>query len=122
MRHPLKIVTLVLLMMIAGAVTTRAQEVGAETSAAVDSSSSEAAPSPGQGGKQRDTPYMMKRGDNEFGFWGAVGFKATTIFGGLHEDEAQDRRFFLAAFRYGRTLAATRRLAWQYTLDAIPVA
>src|SRR5689334_24687430 len=21
-------------------------------------------------GKQRDTPYMMKKGDNEFGFWG----------------------------------------------------
>jgi hypothetical protein len=40
----------------------------------------------------------------------------------LHEDEAADRGFFIAAFRYGRTLAANNRRALQYTLDAIPVA
>jgi len=69
-----------------------------------------------------DSPYRLKRGDNEFGFWAGFSPKATTIFGGLHEDEADDRRFFLAAFRYGRTLAANDSLALQYTLDAIPVA
>ncbi|MFN2531212.1 MAG: acyloxyacyl hydrolase [Pyrinomonadaceae bacterium] len=66
--------------------------------------------------------YRLKRGDNEFGFWGGVSFKATTIFSGLHEDEAADRKFFLAAFRYGRTLAANDSVALQYTLDVIPVA
>ena len=66
--------------------------------------------------------YALKRGDNEFGFWGGAAFKATTIFGGLHEDEARDRKFVVAAFRYGRTLAANRSLALQYTLDAIPLA
>ena len=69
-----------------------------------------------------DNPFLLKRGDNEFGFWGGFSPKATTIFGGLRDDEAEDRKFFIAAFRYGRTLAANDTLALQYTLDAIPVA
>lgn len=69
-----------------------------------------------------DNPFLLKRGDNEFGFWGGFSPAATTIFGGLHDDEAADRKFFIAAFRYGRTLAANHSLALQYTLDAVPVA
>ncbi len=64
----------------------------------------------------------LERGDNEFGFWGGFSPKATTVFAGLREDEAENRKFFLAAFRYGRTLAANKSLALQYTLDAVPVA
>lgn len=64
----------------------------------------------------------LERGDNEFGFWGGFSPKATTMFEGLREDEADDRKFFLAAFRYGRTLAANKSLALQYTFDAVPVA
>jgi len=69
-----------------------------------------------------DAPYTLKRGDNEFGGWGGFSFKATTIFAGLSEAEADDRKFLLAAFRYGRTLYANDSIALQYTLDAIPVA
>jgi lipid A 3-O-deacylase PagL len=69
-----------------------------------------------------DNPFLLKRGDNEFGFWGGVSPKATTIFGGLHDDEAEDRKFFIAALRYGRTLAANDSLALQYTLDVVPLA
>ena len=69
-----------------------------------------------------DAPYTLKGGDNEFGGWGGISFKATTIFAGLSEAEADDRKFFLAAFRYGRTLYANDTIALQYTLDAIPVA
>jgi Lipid A 3-O-deacylase (PagL) len=69
-----------------------------------------------------DNPFLLKRGDNEFGFWGGFAPKASTVFGGLRDDEAEDRRFFIAAFRYGRTLAANNTLALQYTLDAVPVA
>lgn len=69
-----------------------------------------------------DNPYRLNHGDNEFGFWGGVSPKATTIFGGLHDDEAEDRKFFIAALRYGRTLAAKNSLALQYTLDVVPVA
>ena len=69
-----------------------------------------------------DNPFLLKRGDNEFGVWAGFSPKATTVFGGLHDDEAEERKFFIAAFRYGRTLAANDSLALQYTLDAIPVA
>ena len=69
-----------------------------------------------------DNPFLLKRGDNEFGFWAGFSPKATTIFEGLREDEADDRKFFIAALRYGRTLAANDSLALQYTLDVVPVA
>lgn len=64
----------------------------------------------------------LERGDNEFGFWGGFSPTATTVFGGLRDDEADDRKFFLAAFRYGRTLAANKSLALQYTADVVPLA
>jgi hypothetical protein len=71
---------------------------------------------------QDDNPYLLKRGDNEFGFWAGFSLKATTIFEGLRDDEAEDRKFVIAALRYGRTLAANDSLALQYTFDAVPVA
>src|SRR4030095_9668080 len=64
----------------------------------------------------------LERGDNEFGFWGGFSPKATTIFAGLREDEAEDRKFFIAGLRYGRTLVANSAVALQYHFDAIPVA
>jgi Lipid A 3-O-deacylase (PagL) len=69
-----------------------------------------------------DSEYKLKRGDNEFGVWGGGAFAATTVFGGLTDAEADERGFVIAAFRYGRTLAANDHLALQYTLDAIPMA
>ncbi len=68
------------------------------------------------------TLFFSNEADNEFGFWAGFSPKATTIFEGLHDDEAEDRRFFIAALRYGRTLAANDTLAFQYTVDAVPVA
>jgi hypothetical protein len=78
----------------------------------------ETAPAP----QSDDNPFLLKRGDNEWGMWGGFAPTATTAFGGLRSDEADDRKFGLVAFRYGRTLAANNSLALQYTLDAIPVA
>src|SRR4051812_19356904 len=121
MPSPGRVVTAMLLLLIASAVMVGAQEA-AGPSAAISNNTSDAAPAVGQGAGQTSSPYLLKKGDNEFGFGGGSGFKATTIFGGLHEDEPRDRRFFIAAFRYGRTLAANRHVALQYTLDAIPVA
>jgi hypothetical protein len=69
-----------------------------------------------------DNPFLLKRGDNEWGFWAGFSPKATTIFEGLREDEAADRKFFIAALRYGRTLASNNSVALQYTIDAVPVA
>jgi Lipid A 3-O-deacylase (PagL) len=65
--------------------------------------------------------HRLTKGDNEFGFWGGGAFAATTAFGGLTEAEASDRKFFVAAFRYGRTLVANDSVALQYTFDAIPL-
>ncbi|HEY8225299.1 MAG TPA: acyloxyacyl hydrolase [Pyrinomonadaceae bacterium] len=88
-------------------------------SAGPDAANASNAASPQPSGKES---YTLKRGDNEFGGWGGISFKATTIFAGLSDAEAADRKFFIAAFRYGRTLAANDALALQYTVDAIPVA
>jgi len=71
---------------------------------------------------QDDNPFLLKRGDNEFGFWAGFSPKATTIFEGLRDDEAEDRKFFIAGLRYGRTLAANNSLALQYTIDFVPIA
>ena len=71
---------------------------------------------------QDDNPFLLKQGDNEFGFWAGFSPKATTIFEGLRDDEAEDRKFFIAGLRYGRTLAANNTLALQYTIEAVPIA
>jgi hypothetical protein len=95
-----------------------AQESGAATASNTNASRNKfVLPLP-----QGDNPFSLKSGDNEFGFWGGFSPAATTVFGGLTDAEADDRKFFLAAFRYGRTLVANDSVALQYTLDAIPVA
>lgn len=121
MHIPLRITLISLLMIAVGAVSVSAQEV-AKNSVALDGSASETNSSASRSAPQNDSPYRLKKGDNELGFWGGGAFTATTIFKGLTEDEARDRRFVIAAFRYGRTLAANRSVALQYTLDMIPLA
>jgi hypothetical protein len=105
----------VLIVFIAGVFSVNAQSL---TSSLPAKLTAVAAPLP----QDMDAPYTLKKGDNEFGFWAGGSFKATTIFEGLSDAEARDRKFFIAAFRYGRTLAASDSLALQYTIDAIPVA
>jgi hypothetical protein len=73
-------------------------------------------------GGTRESPYLLKRGRNEFGFLAGYSPKAITSLGGLYESEAEGRQFFLAAFRYGRTLAANESLALQYVAHAFPLA
>jgi hypothetical protein len=66
-------------------------------------------------------PYLLKRGDNEFGIWAGFSPKPTVKLGGLHSYEAENRKYFLTALRYGRTLAANHFLALQYTVDVFPL-
>lgn len=119
MRIPLRVITASLFLIVACAVSLRAQEVA--ESRTVSNSSETVSPS-SQNASSSDSPYRLKRGDNEFGVWGGGAFSATTIFGGLTDAEADERGFIIAAFRYGRTLAANESMALQYTLDAIPLA
>jgi len=119
----LRVIAIMIFLTAGCVLTARAQAAG--TAAAADSVTAALtshAARAASAASQNDQPYRLKRGDNEFGGWFGIGFKATTIFGGLRDEEARGRKFSLMAFRYGRTLAANRRLALQYTLDAIPVA
>ena len=119
MRHPLRVITALLFMIAVTMISLHAQN--AVGSATVNSSAAETTGDAKQSTGQSDS-YRLKKGDNEFGFWGGAAFQATTIFGGLHADEASGRRFVILALRYGRTLAATKNYALQYTLDAVPLA
>jgi hypothetical protein len=121
MRIPPRVFIISLLVIFGGVVSVGAQEV-AQSRAALKSERLETISASSQGGSSNDSPYRLKKGDNEFGFWGGGAFSATTIFGGLTDAEADERGFVIAAFRYGRTLAANRSMALQYTLDAIPLA
>jgi hypothetical protein len=116
MKTYLTAISIVALTMVLSVVT-NAQAPLEKTSPSASASESNSAPP-----ADDDAPYTLQGGDNEFGGWGGISFKATTIFAGLSDAEAADRKFFLAAFRYGRTLWANDSIALQYTLDAIPVA
>lgn len=121
MRIPLRVITASLLLVAVCAFSASAQQEVAKSEAATERAASEPV-SPSAQSTSSDSPYRLKRGDNEFGFWGGGAFTATTIFGGLTDAEADERGFVIAAFRYGRTLAANKSMALQYTLDAIPLA
>jgi hypothetical protein len=119
MSLPIRFVFATLLVTIGAAITASAQ---AGVSQATSDSSAITTAAGSTPDANDPAPYTLRKGDNEFGFWGGGSFAATTIFGGLKEAEARDRKFIIAAFRYGRTLTATDSVALQYTLDAIPLA
>ena len=110
-------VTVLLLIIVAAASAATAQSINSVNPAPAEEANNNVAPMP----QDPDAPYTLKKGDNEFAFWVGGSFAATTAFGGLTDAEADNRKFFIAAFRYGRTLVANDSIALQYTLDAIPV-
>jgi hypothetical protein len=59
----------------------------------------------------------IKKGDNEFGIWGGVSFSSPTWIA-----HTPDARFGNIGLRYGRVLATSESVAFQWTVDAIPVA
>jgi hypothetical protein len=67
-------------------------------------------------GAQQMTEGIQKR-SNEYGIWGSVSFDATTWIG-----YTPDARFGNVGLRYGRVLAASKTVAFEWTIDAIPVA
>lgn len=62
-------------------------------------------------------PYELEKGMNEYGLWAGASFDSPTVIG-----TAEDRKFFTLGLRYGRILGGTERVAYEYTLDAVPVA
>ncbi len=75
---------------------------------AADNSPSSPAPSTGEG--------IQKRW-NEFGVWGGISFDATTLIG-----KTPDARFGNIGLRYGRVLKTSKTVAFEWTIDAIPLA
>lgn len=59
----------------------------------------------------------IQKGWNEFGVWGAISFDSTTLIG-----KTPDARFGNIGLRYGRVLAASKTVAFEWTIDAIPLA
>ena len=65
----------------------------------------------------QSTSEGIQKGWNEFGFWGGISFHSPTLIG-----KTPDARFGNVAFRYGRVLAASKSVAFEWTIDAIPLA
>jgi hypothetical protein len=76
--------------------------------ASSSSASSSDAPSTSEG--------IQKRW-NEFGIWGGVSFHSPTLIG-----KTPDARFGNVGLRYGRVLAASKTVAFEWTIDAVPLA
>lgn len=75
------------------------------------SSSSAAATAP------QSTTEGIQKGWNEFGIWGGISFDATTLIG-----KTPDARFGNIGLRYGRVLKTSKTVAFEWTIDVIPVA
>lgn len=67
------------------------------------------------GGTQSSTEGIQKRW-NEFGVWGGISFHAPTLIG-----KTPDARFGNIGLRYGRVLAASKTVAFEWTIDVIPL-
>jgi hypothetical protein len=64
-----------------------------------------------------DEQYVLQEGMNEWGVWAGGSFDSPTLVG-----TAEDRKYFTAGLRYGRVFAASKRVAYEYTVDAVPAA
>jgi hypothetical protein len=64
---------------------------------------------------QSNSEGIQKR-DNEWGVWGSMSFNSTTLIG-----KTPDVKFGNIGLRYGRVLAASKTVAFEWTVDVIPV-
>ena len=65
----------------------------------------------------KDNNTGIQKRQNEFGVWGGISFDATTLIG-----KTPDARFGNIGLRYGRVLLASRIVAFEWTIDVVPVA
>ena len=61
--------------------------------------------------------YDLDKGMNEYAVWGGGSFDSPTLIG-----TAKDRKFLMIGLRYGRIIGASKRIAYEYTVDAVPLA
>jgi hypothetical protein len=67
-------------------------------------------------GSQSASEGIQKR-DNEWGIWGGISFDAPTLLG-----KTASARYGHLGLRYGRVLAASKSVAFEWTIDAVPLA
>jgi opacity protein-like surface antigen len=101
-----QIASLMLLIITASAARSYAQ--GTRADAPAGASDAPAGPS---------ESYALEKGMNEFGVWGGGSFDSPTLIG-----TAEERKFFTLGLRYGRIFATSKHVAFEYTVDAVPVA
>jgi hypothetical protein len=62
-------------------------------------------------------PGGIQKRWNEFGVWGGISFDSTTLIG-----KTPNARFGNIGLRYGRVLKTSKTVAFEWTIDVIPVA
>jgi hypothetical protein len=82
--------------------------VAGQTSAAKSSTSS--APS-------QSTNEGIQKRDNEWGIWGGISFDSPTLIG-----QTPNANFGNIGLRYGRVLKTSKTVAFEWTIDVIPLA
>jgi len=71
---------------------------------------------PARGTGSQSTGEGIQKRDNEWGSWGGFSFDAPTLIG-----KTPDARFGSIGLRYGRVLAASKTVAFEWTIDAVPL-
>src|SRR5256886_7166623 len=79
--------------------------------------SSTSAQAPDSSTKSQTPREGIQKRDNEWGVWGGMSFNSTTLIG-----KTPDAKFGTIGLRYGRVLKTSKTLAFEWTIDVIPVA
>jgi hypothetical protein len=72
--------------------------------------------SPTAGSGAPSTSEGIQKRWNEFGIWGGISFDSPTLIG-----KTPNSRFGNIALRYGRVLATSKTVAFEWTIDAVPL-
>lgn len=78
--------------------------------------SSASAQTPDSSTKSQTPSEGIQKRDNEWGAWGGISFNSTTLIG-----KTPDAKFGNIGLRYGRVLKASKTVAFEWTIDVIPV-
>jgi hypothetical protein len=101
--HRLFIVDAITLFLLAGGLSIAAQ--------APNNSTASASASP------QSTSEGIQKRDNEWGIWGGISFNSPTLIG-----KTPNAKYGHIGLRYGRVLAASKTVAFEWTIDAVPLA
>src|SRR2546423_882589 len=74
------------------------------------------AQTPDSSAKPQSNSEGIQKRWNEWGVWGGISFNSTTLIG-----KTPDAKFGNIGLRYGRILAASKTVAFEWTIDVVPV-